>query len=105
FNGFMGLVLGILGGVFILGFVSKKANKHGAYAALIVSTIVMICVKYILPPEAVNYWAYSLISITVSLITGYIVSLLTGNNKVAPKYTTIHDIPEILADSSWEKRH
>lgn len=105
FNGFMGLVLGILGGVFILGFVSKKANKQGAYAALIVSTIVMVCVKYILPPETVNYWAYSLISITVSLITGYIVSLLTGNNKVAPKYTTIHDIPEILSDSSWEKRH
>ncbi|WP_444810893.1 sodium:solute symporter family transporter, partial [Streptococcus canis] len=26
FNGFMGLVLGLLGGVFVLGFISKKAN-------------------------------------------------------------------------------
>ncbi|WP_159544075.1 sodium:solute symporter [Streptococcus halichoeri] len=105
FNGFMGLVLGLLGGVFVLGFVSKKANKYGAYAALIVSTIVMVCIKYILPPEAVNYWAYSLISITVSLVSGYIVSLLTGNKAMAPKYTTIYDISEILADSSWEQRH
>ncbi|PCF88442.1 sodium:solute symporter [Staphylococcus intermedius] len=105
FNGFMGLVLGLLGGIFILGFVSKKANKQGAYAALIVATIVMVCIKYVLPPEAVNYWAYSFISISVSLVVGYIVSLLTGNKVSAPQFTTIHDIPEILADKSWEKRH
>lgn len=105
FNSFMGLVLGLLGGVFILGFVSKKANKYGAYAALAVSTIVMVYIKYFLPPEAVNYWAYSLISITVSLISGYLVSILTNNKVSAPKYTTIYDIPEILSDNSWEKRH
>ena len=105
FNGFMGLVLGLLGGVFVLGFVSKKANKYGAYAALIVATIVMVSIKYFLPADAVNYWAYSLISISVSLVTGYFVSLLTGNKVSAPKYTTIYDIPEILSDSSWEQRH
>lgn len=105
FNGFMGLVLGILGGVFVLGFVSKKANKYGAYAALIVSAIVMVLIKYVLPADTVNYWAYSLISISVSLVTGYFVSLLAGSEVSAPKYTTIYDIPEILSDSSWEQRH
>ncbi|EGO5250671.1 sodium:solute symporter [Enterococcus faecalis] len=105
FNGFMGLVLGLLGGIFVLGFVSKKANKYGAYTALIVATIIMVCIKYVLPVTAVNYWAYSLISITVSLVTGYVVSVLTGNKVSAPKYTTIYDIPEILSDSSWEQRH
>lgn len=105
FNSFMGLVLGLLGGVFILGFVSKKANKQGAYAALIVSTIVMVFIKYFLPPTAVSYWAYSLISISVSVVSGYIVSVLTENKVSAPKYTTIHDILEIKADSSWEVRH
>ena len=105
FNGFMGLVLGLLGGVFVLGFVFKKANKQGAYAALVVSTLVMVWIKYGLPADAVNYWAYSLISITVSLVVGYVVSVLTGNKVSAPKYTTIHDIPEILSDSSWEQRH
>lgn len=105
FNGFMGLVLGLLGGIFILGFVFKKANKQGAYAALIASTIVMVCVKYVLPPTAVNYWAYSFISITVSLVVGYVVSAITNKNQEAPKFTTIHDIPEIKSDSSWEVRH
>ncbi|MBA8778820.1 sodium:solute symporter [Staphylococcus schleiferi subsp. coagulans] len=105
FNGFMGLVLGLLGGVFVLGFTSKKANKYGAYAALIVSTIVMVCIKYVIPPEVVNYWAYSLISISVSFVSGYTVSILTGNKVSAPQYTTIHDIPEILSDESWAKRH
>ena len=105
FNSFMGLVLGLLGGVFILGFVSKKANKQGAYAALIVSTIVMVFIKYFLPPTAVSYWAYSLISISVSVVSGYIVSILTENKVSAPKYTTIYDISEIKADSSWEVRH
>ena len=34
FNGFMGLVLGILVGTFILGTFTKCANTKGAYAAL-----------------------------------------------------------------------
>lgn len=105
FNSFMGLVLGLLGGVFILGFLFKKANKQGAYAALIVSTLVMIIIKYFLPAGIISYWAYSLISISVSLIVGYIVSILTNKNESAPKYTTIHDIPEIKSDLSWEVRH
>lgn len=104
FNSFMGLVLGLLGGVFVLGFASKRANKYGAYGALIVSGIIMVWIKYFLPPTAVNYWAYSIISIVVSFISGYVISVLTGKEK-APKYTTIYDIPEILADQSWEKRH
>lgn len=105
FNGFMGLVLGLLGGIFVLGFLSKKANKYGAYVALVVSTVIMVFIKYVLPAEAVNFWAYSLISIVISLIVGYIVSIMTGNKVSAPKYTTIYDIPEILSDSSWEQRH
>lgn len=104
FNSFMGLVLGILGGIFVLGFASKKANKYGAYTALVVSSIVMIVIKYVLPATAVNYWAYSFISIFVSLVSGYVVSLLTQKGSAAPKYTTIYDIPEIHADSSWAKR-
>ena len=31
FNGFMGLVLGVLGGTFALGIFTKKGNKYGAY--------------------------------------------------------------------------
>ncbi|SFH71867.1 Sodium:solute symporter family protein [Pisciglobus halotolerans] len=98
FNGFMGLVLGVLGGTFALGIFTKKGNKYGAYAALISSSLVMIYIKYGLPSEAVSLWSYSLISISVSLVVGYIVSLLVPVKKAAPKFTTIMDIPEIKAD-------
>lgn len=106
FNGFMGLVLGVLGGVFMLGIFTQKANRNGAYAALIVSSIVMIAIKYFLPAEAVSIWSYSLISIVVSMVVGYIVSLLMPDVATqAPKYTTVYDIAEIKADKEWLVRH
>ncbi|MGX7349351.1 sodium:solute symporter [Dolosicoccus paucivorans] len=106
FNGFMGLVLGVLGGVFMLGIFTKKANRNGAYAALLVSSIVMIVIKYFLPAEAVSIWSYSLISIAVSMVVGYLVSMIMPDAaSQAPKYTTVYDIPEIKADKEWLVRH
>ena len=75
FNSFMGLVLGVLAGVFVLGVINKKVNKYGAYAALIVSSIIVIILKY--TNSSVSSWAYSLISIIVSIIVGYAVSLVS----------------------------
>lgn len=98
FNSFMGLILGVLGGTFALGIFTKKGNKYGAYAALISSSAVMVFVKYGLPAEAVSIWSYSLISISVSLVVGYVVSLLVPMKTITPKFTTISDIPEIKAD-------
>ena len=54
----------------------------------------MIYIKYFLPSDAVSLWSYSLISITVSLVIGYIVSLLIPVETEAPKYTTVSDIPK-----------
>lgn len=98
FNGFMGLILGVLGGTFALGIFTKKGNKHGAYAALIASALVMVFIKYGLPSEAVSIWSYSLISISVSLLVGYPVSLLSPIKTEAPKFTTVSDIKEIKED-------
>ena len=75
FNGFMGLVLGVLGGTFVLGTFTKVANKAGAFAALTVASIVMIIVKYKMPE--VSIWSYSIISVSVSLIVGIPVSYIT----------------------------
>jgi len=72
FNSFMGLVLGVLAGIFVLGAFSKTANKVGAYAGFIVSSIVIIYLKYNVPD--VTSWSYSLITITISVIVGQIVS-------------------------------
>ena len=42
FNGFMGLVLGILVGTFILGVFTKVANKFGASLAFVAASCVMV---------------------------------------------------------------
>lgn len=90
FNGFMGLVLGILVGVFVLGAFTVRATSKGAYAAFITSAAVMIFIKYFPAIKGVSgafwialqgmlseisIWSYSLISIVVCLIVGYLVSL------------------------------
>ena len=74
FNSFMGLVLGVLAGIFVLGVISKKATNIGAYAGFISSAILVVNLKYNYPE--VTSWSYSIISIVTSCLIGYIVSLI-----------------------------
>ena len=74
FNSFMGLVLGVLAGIFVLGAFCKSATKFGAYIGFIVSAILVIYLKYNVPD--VTSWSYSLITITTSVIVGQIVSMI-----------------------------
>ena len=94
FNGFMGLVLGILIGMFILGAFTKKANTFGAAAAFIAATAVMVFIKYFVPAEAVTIWSYSIISIAVSLVVGIPASILwskiKGDDSLPAPNTTIY---------------
>lgn len=94
FNGFMGLVLGVLGGTFVLGAFTKIATPVGAYTAFAVSTVVIIWVKYTQPQ--VSIWSYSLITISISVVVGVIVSYInrkmTGNDSVPDETTTIYGI-------------
>ncbi|WP_297712217.1 sodium:solute symporter [Clostridium sp.] len=76
FNSFMGLVLGVLAGVFVLGVINKSANKFGAYAGLITSSIIVIVLKY--SNSSISTWSYSLISIIVSVIIGSLISYITN---------------------------
>ena len=94
FNGFMGLVLGILIGTFILGAFTKAANTFGATLAFIAASLVMVGIKYFVPAEAVSIWSYSLISIAVSLAVGIPASMIyrkvKGDTSVPAQYTTIY---------------
>lgn len=74
FNSFMGLVLGVLAGIFVLGVITKKATSIGAYAGFFASAIIVINLKYNHPE--VTSWSYAIISIGVSCIIGYIISLI-----------------------------
>lgn len=77
FNGFVGVVLGVLAGIFVLGVFCKKATKTGAYAGFIVSTIIVLSLKYVFTNLQVSIWAYSLITILITVIVGSIVSRFT----------------------------
>lgn len=94
FNGFMGLILGILGGIFILGAFFKSSNKYGAWAGFVAASVVLTIVRYVLPGYGINVtiWANSLIAITVCVIVGIIVSKITSKqvNYPAPECTTIY---------------
>ena len=94
FNGFMGLVLGILIGTFILGAFTKTANTFGATLAFIAASAVMVGIKYFAPSGSVSIWSYSLISIAVSLAVGIPASLIWRNIKkdtsVPESNTTIY---------------
>ena len=80
FNGFMGLVLGVLAGIFVLGVFCKKATKEGAYIGFAVSAITVIVLKYNVPE--VSAWSYSIITISISVIVGYLASLIFNKNKI-----------------------
>ena len=83
FNGFMGLVLGVLAGIFVLGIFFRKATKAGAYAGFIASAVAVVVCKY--GGFDVSIWSYSIISIGVSVIVGMIVSLMTQSQVVDEK--------------------
>ena len=98
FNGFMGLVLGILVGTFILGAFTKVANTFGAVCAFIAASAVMVAIKYVVPAVApdvtISIWSYSIISIAVSLVVGLPASIISrkvkGDNSVPAAHTTIY---------------
>lgn len=94
FNGFMGLVLGILIGTFILGAFTKVANTFGATLAFIAATAVMVGIKYFAPAGAVSIWSYSIISIAVSLVVGIPASMIwrsvKGDHSKPAPHTTIY---------------
>lgn len=96
FNGFMGLILGILIGTFLLGAFTKTANTFGAAAAFLVASAVMIEVKYFAPAGSVSIWSYSLISIAVSFLVGVPASIFwqkkTGVKSEPAPYTTIYNV-------------
>ena len=94
FNGFMGLVLGILIGTFILGAFTKVANTFGAVCAFVAASAVMVYIKYFVHADHVSIWSYSIISIVVSLVIGIPASIIwrkvKGDDSVPAPDTTIY---------------
>ena len=88
FNAFMGLVLGVLVGIFVLGTFTKSANEKGTIIAFIVASIVIIIIKYKIP--SITSWSYAIISIVVSLVVGLIASKMFKSNTPINEKATIY---------------
>jgi SSS family transporter len=62
-----------LSAVFVLGAMTRRTNVQGAFATLILTPATMITLWY---TQIVPSWFFSILSMTVAIILGYVVSLL-----------------------------
>ncbi|MFI4910920.1 MAG: sodium:solute symporter [Sedimentisphaeraceae bacterium JB056] len=70
--------LGALGGLFLLGAITKKCNATGGLTGIILGVVVL----YIIQAEtSLHFFLYMPIAVVVTFVIGFIVSLVTGSNK------------------------
>ena len=78
FQKVLGLIIGSLGGVFLLGILSKKANSAGVLIGIIFSMAVQIIVAIYKP---VHLTAYSATGVISCYVAGWIASYFFRNDK------------------------
>ncbi|WP_145267107.1 sodium:solute symporter family transporter [Calycomorphotria hydatis] len=71
----IGLFMGVLGGLFLLGMLTKRANSTGATCGALCGTLAMISMAQF---TNVNGYLYTTVGIGVCMTTGYLISLLTS---------------------------
>lgn len=86
FSKILGILLGGLGGLFLLGFFSRKANGIGAVCGLIGCIAVQLTVMKF---QAVNLLLYSTVGFVSCFVIGWIASVITGGCKKDIKGLTI----------------
>ena len=72
FNKILGLILGSLGGVFLLGLMTKKANSKGVVFGIVFSFMIQILISQF---QIVHLLLYSATGVISCFISGYIASL------------------------------
>ncbi|PID69096.1 MAG: sodium transporter, partial [Flavobacteriales bacterium] len=77
FYKFLGLFTGGLGGMFLLGMLTKKANGIGAMMGLIISALVIF---YISNYTNINFLMYAFFGLTSCFVFGYVFSLIFKDN-------------------------
>ena len=71
----IGLFMGVLGGLFVLGVLTQKANSIGALTGALVGAGVMYCLWRF---TNVAGYLYTVSGITTCFVVGYLASLVTG---------------------------
>ena len=78
FNKILGLILGSLGGLFLLGMITKRANSTGAIIGLIASIVIQL---YIIEFKTLHLLLYTASGFISCFLIGYIVSLISRSKK------------------------
>jgi len=78
FQKILGLVIGSLGGVFLLGIFTKKANSPGVIIGIIASVIVQIIVS---SSGEIHLILYAATGVVSCFVAGYLASFLFVNSK------------------------
>ena len=73
FYRFLGLFTGGLGGMFLLGMLTKKANSRGTLWGLVVSALV---IWYVSAFTEISFLMYSFFGVASCFIFGYVFSLM-----------------------------
>ena len=93
----IGLFMGVLGGLFVLGAVTRRANARGAMIGGIVGAGVMFCLWQF---TAVNGYIYTASGICSCLVTGYLTSLVSGSPTGDLTGLTIHTLQDSRLESA-----
>lgn len=73
FNKILGVILGSMGGVFLLGLIVKKANATGANTGIISSILVQLMVSTM---TSLHFMLYSATGVLTCFLIGWMVSLI-----------------------------
>ncbi len=85
----IGLFMGVLGGLFVLGGTTTRANSTGAMTGALVGAAVMFCLwKF----TAVNGYLYTTAGITTCFLVGYVTSLISPKPTGDLSGLTIHTL-------------
>lgn len=89
FNVILGLFTGSIGGVFMLGIFTTRANGPGVVAGLILSTVFQFWVSQY---TSLNLLMYAFTGLVSSLLFGYLFSLVFSAPKKSLAGLTIHEV-------------
>lgn len=95
----IGLFMGVLGGLFVLGAVTTRANAAGALVGALVGAGTMYCLWLF---SAVNGYLYTTCGIVTCVATGYAASLFAGQQSNDLEGLTIYTLPRDEAAISTE---
>ncbi|MEZ6128695.1 MAG: hypothetical protein R3C59_08430 [Planctomycetaceae bacterium] len=87
----IGLFMGVLGGLFVLGVMTRRANAFGAISGAMVGTAVMFSLWKL---TTVNGYLYMVSGIVACVVAGYAMSLVKGGQDRDLTGLTIFTTPQ-----------